>query len=104
VLLQEGAANDALSQLFSEIPAEPDEERELTAPIDLNAVLPAGSASVQYDGSLTTPPCTEGVRWNVFLTPATVSAAQLAAFTAVYPDNNRPVQGLHGREVAKVTE
>ena len=52
-----------------------------------------------YTGSLTTPPCTEGVRWFVRQVPVTFSAEQIAAFTAVYDHNNRPVQSRHGRSV-----
>lgn len=105
LLLQDGAANDSLSQLFASIPAKETEEGhevDLGTPIDLTSLIPTGSLSAQYDGSLTTPPCTEGVRWNVFLTPVSISKEQLAEFTAVYPDNHRPVQPLHKREVDKV--
>jgi carbonic anhydrase len=53
---------------------------------------------------LTTPPCSEGVQWNVYLTPVTVSQTQLDNLAAVYPDNHRPVQPLHGREVTLVDD
>lgn len=101
VFLQPGAASEALAQLFASVPAQ-GHEIALSTPIDLTNIIPAGSVSAQYDGSLTTPPCTEGVRWNVFLNPVTISAEQLADFTAVYEDNHRPVQPLHGREVDAV--
>jgi carbonic anhydrase len=50
-------------------------------------------------GSLTTPPCTEGVRWFVLKSPVTMSHAQIAAFAKVYPANARPVQPINKREV-----
>ena len=50
-------------------------------------------------GSLTTPPCSEEVRWQVLKTPVEASAAQLAAFKKRYAMNARPVQPLNGRKV-----
>lgn len=103
VMLQSGAADQALAEFFSSIPTEVKDEGEpLTQAIDPTALVPADGMSVQYDGSLTTPPCTEGVRWNVYLNPVTVSPEQLAAFTGVYPDNHRPVQPLHDRTLTEV--
>lgn len=103
VLLEAGAENAALDELFDRIPHEVSERGErLENLIDPVQLLPRDRASFQYDGSLTTPPCTEGVRWNVFTSPVTVSAAQLADYVSVYPDNHRPVQPLHGRRVTAV--
>ena len=53
----------------------------------------------RYDGSLTTPPCSESVKWIVLTTPIEMSEAQIAAFKAIIHDNNRPVQPLNGREL-----
>ena len=53
-----------------------------------------------YPGSLTTPPCTEGVQWFVHSSPLHISSAQLSAYTALFPHTSRPVQPLNGREVA----
>lgn len=105
VLLQTGEPNGELGKVFdsmAKLGAKGDAV-ELDEPIDLTAVLPADGKIAQYDGSLTTPPCTAGIRWNVFLTPVTVSAEQLAAFTALYPDNSRPLQPLNGRTVVHAT-
>jgi len=52
-----------------------------------------------YIGSLTTPPCTEGVTWNVLNTPLQMSRGQIEAFRTLYPGSNRPVQPLNGRKV-----
>ncbi len=101
VLLEVGDANPALDELFDSITDEVsgDEGEALSTPINPADLLPADLTSVQYSGSLTTPPCSEGVQWNVFPEPVTVSANQLAKYTDVYPDNHRPVQPLHDREL-----
>lgn len=52
-----------------------------------------------YTGSLTTPPCSEGVRWHILKQPVEVSPVQLAAFRKLYRMNARPVQPLNGRVV-----
>ena len=53
----------------------------------------------RYEGSLTTPPCSEGVQWIMLTTPIEMSEAQIAAFKAIIHDNNRPVQPLNGRKL-----
>lgn len=71
--------------------------------VNWTALLPNVSNTYQFDGSLTTPPCTEGVKWVVSPTPLTFSKEQLAQLTAVYSDNDRPVQPLNGRKIDKVS-
>jgi carbonic anhydrase len=56
-----------------------------------------GTGFYHYDGSLTTPPCSEGVKWYIRRTPTQLSKEQIAAFTAIYDHNNRPVQALNER-------
>lgn len=65
--------------------------------IDLNALLPASPAHYLYLGSLTSPPCTEGVTWVVMKEPTRISDAQLAVFRRLYTNNARPVQALNDR-------
>jgi carbonic anhydrase len=62
-------------------------------------MLPSSFGYYMYMGSVTAPPCTEGVRWIVLKTPVEVSAAQIDAFARLYPDDVRPVQPLNGRVV-----
>jgi len=67
--------------------------------LDPAALLPESRAHVAYKGSLTTPPCSETVSWIVLDNARTLSAGQIARFTALYPANARPVQPLNGRRV-----
>lgn len=61
-------------------------------------IFPGDATGIyHYDGSLTTPPCSEGVSWYVRKTPTQFSKEQIAAFTAICDHNNRPVQVLNGR-------
>ena len=74
-----------------------------TATLDVHGMLPASLDHVDYEGSLTTPPCTEGVHWVVMTTPVELSAEQLAALNVAHPGNTRPAQPLGDREVVRST-
>ena len=65
--------------------------------INVDDLLPARDHGFRYRGSLTTPPCSEGVTWIVAAQPIELSAEQIAAFTAIFNGNNRPVQPLGKR-------
>jgi carbonic anhydrase len=67
--------------------------------VDVNQLLPTRRTTYRYDGSLTTPPCSEGVKWIVMTDPVQLSAQQINAFRTVMKDNNRPVQPLNARKV-----
>lgn len=99
VFLREGAANPFLQQIWDHIPAEPEAAAAHSEEIDPEDLLPADRGYYRYAGSLTTPPCTEGVRWHVLHTPVDVSAAQIDEFRAIFPLNARPIQSLNGRPV-----
>jgi len=107
VPLATGAENAALAELFTKLPTTVTDEQSmvpLDAKIDPTDLIPPGSAIARYSGSLTTPPCTEPVLWSVFLTPATVSAGQVANLQQIFPDNHRPTQPLNGRVINEVRE
>jgi len=99
VLFKQGRENAALKQVFAELPAAPGEKHALAAQLDLMATLPKHHAYYAYTESLTTPPCSEGVHWQVMKEPAEVSKRQLAAFRKLYAMNARPIQPRHNREV-----
>ncbi len=103
VLVEEGRSNPAFSRLVDALPREEGERLSTEGKVSTLNLLPeaAGTASRwSYGGSLTTPPCTEGVRWEVFEDPIEMSRAQIDRYTAVYSDTNRPVQPLNGRRLA----
>lgn len=98
VLLEGGAAPHPLVQtLWSSLPLERGDHYMPPMPIDLASLVPASPAHFLYMGSLTTPPCTEGVLWVVMKEPVRVSDAQLDVFARLYPRNGRPIQPPHGR-------
>ena len=66
---------------------------------DAGKLVPPQKTFYHYQGSLTTPPCTEGVEWVVFNTPVELSQQQIVAFRSRFPANARPPQPLNGRKV-----
>ncbi len=91
-----GPANPVIAGLWDALPHAGAQLRLDTA-INPGGLLPKERDYVRYAGSLTTPPCTEGVTWLVFADPVTVSSDQLREFLALFPRNNRPVRDLNGR-------
>ena len=104
VLFKAGKENAALKPVFDHLPAKEGETVKLDAAINATDLLPADRAYYAFMGSLTTPPCSEEVRWQVLKTPVEISAAQLAAFRKLYRMNARPVQPLNGRKVMVVSQ
>jgi carbonic anhydrase len=101
VLLQEGAEHAALKPVFDHMPATEGPEQTIAGTVELSALLPADKRSYRYAGSLTTPPCSEGVKWIVFVQPMAISTEQIEAFRALFPQNARPPQSLNGRTVVE---
>ena len=100
VMFEPGSANSALGRAWTSLPAKAGEQHQLKEAVSAEQLLPAKRDYYRFSGSLTTPPCSEGVRWLVMKQPMQVSQAQIDAFKAVmHHPNNRPVQPLHGRLV-----
>lgn len=99
VLFKRGKENAALKAVFANLPAKEGETKALEAPLNVADFLPKDQTYFAFAGSLTTPPCSEEVRWQVLKTPVELSAAQIATFRKLYPMNARPVQPLNGRTV-----
>jgi carbonic anhydrase len=105
ILLKKGKENKTLAPVFAAAPAEESHEAKpvADATLDLTALVPAKSAYYSYSGSLTTPPCTEGVKWFVLTKPAEVSEAQLKKFSDVmHGGNARPVLQVGARKILQV--
>lgn len=93
VFAEAGAANAPLQILLEGL-----EDSAAARPdVDPTGFLPAGRDFFRYEGSLTTPPCSETVDWVVLADPITVSQAQIDAFERIHPGNTRPIQPLHRR-------
>lgn len=88
VMIKEGRANPTIGALWSH-----------ARRIDAGALLPVVSGYYSFDGSLTTPPCAEGVAWFVLKEPIEASPGQIEHFARAYPDNARLVQPLNERQI-----
>lgn len=97
-LFKEGQANPQLAQAWQQMPTAVDQTAVLKHPLDLKALLPKQFNFYRFSGSLTTPPCSEGVTWMVLDQPLNVSTEQIRQFhSVIHHNNNRPVQPLNGR-------
>ncbi|HAG58484.1 MAG TPA: hypothetical protein DCL83_03790 [Arthrobacter bacterium] len=104
ILATAGAANAAWTPFTDGVPAAAGGQKVAAGVVDFPALFPASLDHVAYDGSLTTPPCSEGVRWLLLETPVELGAGQLATLRAAHPGNSRPVQTLNGRDVVVVDQ
>ena len=100
VLLKPGKANTALQAVWDHLPKEKDKVTVVEG-MAINAadLLPANHGYYTFEGSLTTPPCTEPVTWFVLKTPEEISGGEVEVFAKLYPHDARPVQKLEGRVV-----
>lgn len=100
VLLQAGRANPAIQRIWEHMPKTEGRAEEI-AGVEVNpaGLMPRDTAYYTYMGSLTAPPCTEGVTWFLLKTPVDLSAEEINAFSKLYPHDVRPLQPLNGRIV-----
>jgi len=100
VPLLRGKTNPMIARLWKHMPHEKEHEATVDA-VSINAadLLPANRRYFTFEGSLTTPPCSEGVRWFVLKQPVWISGPEIAAFAKLYPMNARPLQAANGREI-----
>jgi len=102
VMYQEGAQNSELEKAWSHMPTKASETSPLAPAVDAAALLPANRDYYRFSGSLTTPPCSEGVIWLVMKEPLAVSKEQIEQFTKVlHHPNNRPVQPVNARIIVQ---
>lgn len=100
VMFEEGGENAALAKAWSVLPDHVDQSVHLPVKASAEDLLPKNRSYYRFNGSLTTPPCTEGVVWLVMKQPVTASAEQISMFSKLmgHP-NNRPIQSLNARLV-----
>ena len=102
VMFEEGQENKALSSIWAKMPINAGENNVLHSVISADDLLPANQDYYRFNGSLTTPPCSEGVLWLVMKESITVSKAQIEKFNQVMKHpTNRPVQAINARPILK---
>lgn len=100
VVLERGRENEAVRELWKNLPKEKErEESPERLEIDVRSLLPSDRGYYMYQGSLTTPPCTENVTWFVLKQPVNVSPSQIEQFSKFYRDDARPPQPVFGRVI-----
>ncbi|MBE5107910.1 carbonic anhydrase family protein [Bacillus thuringiensis] len=99
IMINEGQKNEVFTEMWENLPSSKNTKVDVQHTIDIKQLLPSEQASFRYMGSLTTPPCTEGVQWIVMKQKIEMSKEQIEAFHTLFQKNNRPVQPINGREV-----
>ncbi len=99
VLLERGRAHNMIQTVWNNLPLEKHDVINPVVVLDVNELLPARQDYFTFMGSMTTPPCNEGVLWVVMKQPQQASPAQMAIFSRLYPMNARPIQPGGGRVV-----
>ena len=98
VMFAEGANNENLDPIFWAAPNMVG-KAAVSFDFDANDLLPKNRSSMLYQGSLTTPPCSEIVDWTIMTTPINASKSQITVFKSMFGENARPVQPLHRRYI-----
>ncbi|MFD9635940.1 carbonic anhydrase [Streptomyces violascens] len=99
VMLKEQPGASAFAPLWKALPDQKGRTAQVSEPLDLNKLLPQERGSYQYAGSLTTPPCSEGVKWTVLKQTVTITPDEANQYRKLFPKTNRPIQPHNGREL-----
>ncbi|GDY24936.1 carbonic anhydrase [Agarivorans sp. Toyoura001] len=100
LMFEQGEANQELSKVWAKMPKNLGEQAELSQVVSALALWPSQQDYYRFNGSLTTPPCSEGVSWIVLKSPVSASAQQIDDFTALMQHpNNRPLQAINARTI-----
>ena len=97
LLLERGMPQATIQTVWNNLPLEKFETMQPSILLDPAELLPTRRDYYTYMGSMTEPPCSEGVLWMVMKQPVQASAAQMALFSRLYPLNARPIQPTNGR-------
>lgn len=104
VLVEEGEHDSLWDPIIGGLPHGPGETRHLEGlELDMSQLRPLPRRYFRYEGSLTTPPCSEGVQWIVMAEKRQISPEQMATMVSHLHDNNRPVQPLGNRRIGLVS-
>ncbi|MCX4026440.1 carbonic anhydrase family protein [Endozoicomonas sp. SM1973] len=100
VMFKNGDANQKLAELWQAMPNQANTKQNLAKPFNATDLLPKSHEYYRFNGSLTTPPCSEGVLWLVLKQPITISQKQARQLVkTLKQSNNRPVQPLNARTI-----
>ncbi len=105
VMIDEGERNSFLAEVWDNLPREKGATYDSQSKLHLKGLLPENRAVYRFNGSLTTPPCTEGVSWTIMANHIEMDSMQIDAFKALFSGrvfgegNRRPLQPLYNREV-----
>lgn len=98
LLFTVGNENQILKNVFAKFPNEEGQKADVPN-LDLGRIFNGSQKYYSFMGSLTTPPCSEGVKWHVLKTSQEISLSQLIDFKSLYPENARPFQPINNREI-----
>lgn len=102
VMFEQGSSNAELAKAWSKMPKHEGDKSSFSGLISAANLLPGNHDYYRFNGSLTTPPCSEGVRWFVMKDSVKASKAQIDSFKgALHSANNRPLQALNARMILK---
>lgn len=103
VMLTEGKSNKLIETLWKNLPKEEGEKHAVAKGLNVTGIMPKSKDYYRFNGSLTTPPCSEGVLWVVFKDAVEVSKGQIKAFQHAMHDHptNRPIQPTNARPLLK---
>lgn len=102
VMYTKGQENTAIAPVWAQMPSKAGETSKASTSVSAMNMLPKNKDYYRFNGSLTTPPCSEGVYWMVMKDSVEASAGQIEKFHSTFHhDTNRPVQALNARPVLK---
>ena len=102
VMYAEGSASSELAKVWRQMPPQAGGQDALSSSVNARGLLPGTLDYYRFSGSLTTPPCTEGVTWIVLKATQAVSTEQVAVFSQTLgQQNNRPVQPINARIIVQ---
>ncbi|WP_457745141.1 carbonic anhydrase [Sulfurimonas sp.] len=101
VMFEDGKENPVINKIWNKMPKKVGEKVKSSLSVAMiNELLPKKKTYYRFDGSLTTPPCSEGVRWFVLKNYSTVSKKEVTEFLhKLHHPNNRPIQPIDARKV-----